>query len=345
MTSDSRPKIICRGIRVPRARAECCRSHGAGLSLVELLVALANAAFAMAGARTVCIKARDLQIALDAQARLQETARYAMAIVEADLRMAGFWGLTSTAASVTTNAALTFPSKCGGASWITSASRFVDGANNAFLPVANCAPASGGARAGSDVLIVRRASAQRLAPQQPIVSAANRDRALVVSNHAAAQIFVPQDIGNAIPAGYATSDVAGEPPHADTRLLSVNAYYVSVDSGAASGYPALRRKTLVAGPDVSDEEIVAGVEDLQVQIGVDTNDDANVDLFVNPGGVPEGTIPVCVRVWLRVRAQERDNAYRDDHAVTYGDRTVPATGDAFRRLLVTKTIQLRNAGA
>ncbi len=54
---------------------------------------------------------------------------------------------------------------------------------------------------------------------------------------------------------------------------------------------------------------------------------------------------LAVRVWLRVRAQERDNAYRDDHAVTYGDRTVPATGDAFRRLLVTKTIQLRNAGA
>jgi Tfp pilus assembly protein PilW len=321
------------------------RRNGAGLSLVELLVALAIAALAIAGACTVCVKARDLQVALDAQARLQETARYAMAIVEADLRLAGFWGLTSAPDRVTVNPALSFPAKCGGASWITNASRFVDGANNAFLPVANCTPAAGGARAGSDVLIVRRASAQRLTPQQPVVTAANRNRALIVSNHVGAQIFVPQDIGNAIPSGYATSDVAAEPPLADTRVLSVNAYYVSANSSFASGYPALRRKTLVAGPDVSDEEIVAGIEDLQVQIGVDTNEDANVDTFVNPGGVPDGAIPVCVRIWLRVRAEQRDNAYRDDRAVTYADRTAPATGDAFRRLLVTRTIQLRNAGA
>jgi type IV pilus assembly protein PilW len=310
-----------------------------------LLVALAIAAFAIAGALTACIKARDLQVTLDSQARLQETARYAMAIVEADLRMAGFWGLTSNATAVTANAALTFPAKCGGASWITNAPQFVDGANNGYLAVPNCTPTSGGARTGADVLIVRRASAQRLTPQQPIVSAGSRNRVLVVSNHAGAEIFVPQDIANAIPPGYATADVTGEPPHADTRVLSVNAYYVSANSSAANGYPALRRKTLVAGPDVSDEEIVAGIEDLQVQIGVDTDADANVDLFVNPGGVPSGAIPVCVRIWLRVRAQERDNSYRDDRSVTYADRTVAGTGDAFRRLLVTKTIQLRNGGA
>jgi type IV pilus assembly protein PilW len=321
------------------------RRPGAGLSLVELLVAIAIAALAIAGALTLCVKAHDVQVALDTQARLQETARYAMAIVEADLRMAGFWGLTSESARVTASPALSFPSKCGGAGWITSASRFVDGANNAFLPVTNCAPAAGGARAGSDVLIVRRASAQRLTPQQPVVNAANRNRALIVSNHVGARIFVPQDSGNAIPSGYATSDVAGEPPLADTRALSVNAYYVSVNSSVANGYPALRRKTLITGPDVSDEEIVAGIEDLQVQIGVDTNADTNVDTFVNPGGVPTGAIPLSVHIWLRVRAQERDNAYRDDREVTYADRTVPGTGDAFRRLLVGKTIQLRNAGA
>jgi type IV pilus assembly protein PilW len=316
-----------------------------GFSLVELLVALAIAAFAIAGALTLCSKAHDLQAALDSQARLQETARYALAIVETDLRMAGFWGLTSEPAVVTANASLGFPAKCGGATWVTSTARFIDGSNNTYLAAPNCSAVSGTAKPGADVLIVRRASGQRVIPQRPTVTAANRNRVMIVSNHARGEIFVPQDIANAIPPGYATADIAGEPPLADTRALSVTAYYVSNDSSAATGYPSLRRKTLIAGPDIGDEEVVAGVEDLQFQVGVDTNDDANVDLFVNAGAVPDGAVPLCVRLWLRVRAQERDNAYRDDRPVSYADHTSPASGDAFRRLLITKTVQLRSAAS
>lgn len=316
-----------------------------GFSLIELLVALAIAAFAIAGALTLCIKARDLQAALDSQARLQETARYALAIVEADLRMAGFWGLTSNPAVVTASASLGFPAKCGGAIWVTSTSRFIDGSNNSWLSAPNCSAASGGAKPGADVLIVRRASTQRVTPQRPTVTAANRNRVMIVTNHARGQVFVPQDFANVIPAGYATADAASEPPRADTRALSVTAYYVSANSSVATGYPALRRKTLIAGPDIGDEEVVAGVEDLQFQVGVDTNDDASVDLFVNAGAVPSGAVPLSVRLWLRVRAQERDDSYRDDRAVSYGDRTSPASGDAFRRLLITKTVWLRSAGS
>jgi type IV pilus assembly protein PilW len=316
-----------------------------GFSVIELLVALAIAAFAIAGALTLCIKAHDLQATLDSQARLQETARYALAIVEADLRMAGFWGLTSDPAVVTANASLGFPAKCGGAAWVTSTARFVDGSNNTYLAAPNCNAAAGGASPGADVLIVRRASAQRLNPQRPTVTAANRNRVMIVTNHARGEIFVPQALANAIPPGYATADVAGEPPLADTRALSVTAYYISVNSSVATGYPALRRKTLIAGPDIGDEEVVAGVEDLQFEVGVDTNDDANVDLFVNAGAVPTDAVPLCVRLWLRIRALERDNAYRDDRPVSYGDRTSPASGDAFRRLLITKTVRLRSAGS
>ena len=313
-----------------------------GFSLVELLVALVIAMLAIAGVLAACLKARDVRVTLDTNARLQETARYAMAVIEADLRMAGFWGLTNRPELITANALMSFPPRCGGLAWVTDTSRFIDGANNAYLAAPGCAAVSGPAQSGSDVLVVRRASAQRVTPQRPTVTAANRDRVMIVTNHAQGQIFVAQNIGNAIPAGYATSDVAGQPPLADTRTLLVDAYYVSANSSVATGYPALRRKTLMAGPDVGDEEIVAGVEDLQVQIGVDMDGDSSVDSFVNPGSGITG-VPVCARVWLRVRARDRDNAYRDGETVSYADRTAPATGDAYRRVLINKTIQLRNA--
>ena len=240
------------------------RSRHAGFGIVELMIALAIGTFLVAGAVSIYLKARDVRAALDTSARLQEIARYALAIIEADVRMAGFWGLTNRSEAITANAALTFPAKCGGTAWITQALRHVDGTNNTYLALPNCVAGGGGAVPGSDVLVLRRASAQRISPQRPIVDAASRDRVLVITSHTDGQIFVPADIANQIPAGYATSDIAGEPPQADTRALLVNAYYVSTGSSLSPDYPALRRKTLVAGPSISDQEVIAGVEELAV---------------------------------------------------------------------------------
>lgn len=325
----------------PADRRASVRPHGFGL--VELMVALATGAFVIGGAVAIYVKARDVLAALDATARLQETARLAMAVIEADVRMAGYWGLAGPAVSITASESLVFPGKCGGAAWLTSTPRFIDGTNNAYLAAGACAASAGGHRSGTDVLVLRRASAERITPQSATVSAPNQDRVLIVTNRSAGQIFVPQDLGNDIPAGYATQDVAGQPPRADTREFIVHAYYVSANSSVAAGYPALRRKGLTAGPDIRDEEMVAGVEDLQFQLGVDTTGDSGADLFVNPGEVPAGARPVSVRIWLRLRAQERDNAYVDDQAATYADRTVAASGDSFRRVLISQTVHLRNA--
>ena len=71
--------------------------HQAGMSLVELMVALAIGTFLLAGTISVFGKTRDLYRTNDSAARLQETARYAMSTVEADLRMANYWGLMSRA--------------------------------------------------------------------------------------------------------------------------------------------------------------------------------------------------------------------------------------------------------
>ena len=310
-----------------------------GFSLIELLVTLVIELCIVGAAITVLLKARDTYATADTLARLQENARYAMGIIEADVRMANFWGLHNQPDLIAASALSTFPVNCG-TNWATDAAKFVTGENNAYsLP---CAASGGGAQSDADVLIVRRASAQRLSPQSANVAAANRDRVLIVSNPLAGEIFVPQDIGGSIPAGYATSDPVNAPPLADTRELLVNAYYVSRNSSVATGYPALRRKRLSAGPSITDEELLPGVEDLQFELGVDTTGDAIVDVFVNPGAVPAGGTPVSVRLWLRVRAQDRDNQLSGTLAEAYADRSWPATYDGYRRLLIHKTLQLRN---
>ena len=315
------------------------RKRQDGSSLIELMVALVINLAVIGAAVTVYLKARDIYVTADTLARLQENARYAMGLIEADVRMANFWGLHNQADLIATNAASAFPANCG-TGWVTDVANFVTGENNAYS--ASCAASGGGALPNTDLLIVRRASAQRISPQSGIVAAVNRNRVLVVTNPLAGEIFVPKDIGNGIPTGYATSDPVGAPPLADTREMLVNAYYVSRNSSVASGYPALRRKRLSAGPSITDEELLPGVEDLQFQIGIDMDGDANVDKFVNPGAVPVGGAPVSVRLWLRVRAQDRDNGFMNTLAYAYADRNWPAANDGYRRSVIQKTLQLRN---
>ena len=167
---------------------------------------------------------------------------------------------------------------------------------------------------------------------------------MIESSRTAAEIF-KGDASGTIPSNYAQADVSGQPPQADTRQLIVNAYYVSQDSSVAAGYPSLRRKALIKGPAIQDEEIAPGVEDFQVQLGVDVNGDRNADVFVNPNSVPAGGTVVAARIWLRIRAQDRDVAWKDTQSYVYADRNDGAPNDQFRRIVVVKTIQIRNTRA
>ena len=126
----------------------------------------------------------------------------------------------------------------------------------------------------------------------------------------------------------------------------MNGYYVDQDSDERAGTPSLRRKQLdVAGgaPAITDLQIVPGVEDLQVELGGDFNGDQNADYFVPPNtAIPAGDQIVAVRIWLLVRAEQQETGFTDNRTYTYGSRVAIVPGDSFRRVLVSKTIALRN---
>ena len=118
-------------------------------------------------------------------------------------------------------------------------------------------------------------------------------------------------------------------------------------------WPALRAKTLteIGGePRFRDEEILPGVEDLQVQFGIaDTSAGNVVTRYVDPGDADLRLFPpLAVRIWMRIRADSTERDYRDDRTWRYADTEfVPAvTEQGFRRILVSRTVTLRNsAGA
>lgn len=320
-----------------------------GLTMVELLVALAIGSFLMIGAVQIYNQSRQAFVINESIARVQETAQFALDTMESDLRMASNWGRTSRALSIEGRSilgdrnpnGLPEPAVCGDG-WALDVALAVDGENNQYtLP---CLPQPA-AQANSDTITVRRAT---VAPV-PI----DDGRLQIQTTRIQGEIFnattPPPTFSLAI------NPITGQPA-STTHNLVVNSYYVASNSALVPGVPTLRRKRLTSiggTPTIIDEEIAPGVENIQIQLGIDVNADNTVDRYVNPGeGVYDpndavnfvpGARVITARIWLVVRGVSPENGIVDPTDYEPGDVDLGTFNDSFRRMQVSKTILLRNA--
>jgi type IV pilus assembly protein PilW len=311
-----------------------------GLTLVELLVALAIGSFLIIGAVQIYNQSRQAFVVNESIARVQETAQFAMDTIEADLRMASNWGMTSRALAVENRAVIGDPNPSGlpepvdcGAGWALDIAMALDGDNNQYsLPCA----AQPAAQNNSDFFTVRRATVDPVALEG--------GRLQVQTSRVMGALFAD----GAVPSQFSPAD-------SSTHNLIVNSYYVADDSPLIPGAPTLRRKTLTSAggaPVIVDQEIAPGVENLQIQFGVDVNEDNTVDRYVNPGdpvydptaaGYIPGARVMTARVWLVVRGLAPEVGIVDNRDYEPGDVDLGTFNDGFRRMQVSKTILLRNA--
>jgi type IV pilus assembly protein PilW len=302
-----------------------------GFTLVELLVASALGALLVAGAIGAYAHARTLYDRSERLARLHENAAYALAVLEPDIQLAGYFGFHTAAAGLQVRGAVPAAlAACG------------EGlAHNLATPLAGsdqhyglaCAAGGGGPVAGADTLTVRRASVAASAAQPGRLQ-------LFTRRLAAADQLVIGD-------GLAPAPL--QPGAAELRDLLVRSYYVArtADGAAAGALPALRVKSLsaVAGaPAFIDTEVLGGVEDLQVQFGYRTGAAVAEPVYVDAARLPAAAQIVAARIWLRLRAAEYDAGYLDSRHYVYANQRF-AAADHFQRLLVSRTFQLRNAGS
>jgi hypothetical protein len=97
------------------------------------------------------------------------------------------------------------------------------------------------------------------------------------------------------------------------------------------------------------------VEDLQVMLGVDTDAPGTeghgiVSRYVHPddpvldpsNGMASDVRIVAVRVWIRVRSEHPEPGYQDTSRYRYADTDLPPPNDGHRRLVVSRTVALRN---
>jgi type IV pilus assembly protein PilW len=332
------------------------RQHG--LTLVEMMIAMLIGLFLLIGTVTVYQQSRSGFRVSDSIARLQENTRYMLDLIEPDLRLAQFWGRSSEAGqidpaipvavvvicdTVDTSAGMLPPTTY--TAWALDIRREIwgvdetSGYGHATLGIP-CAP-QGGAQPQSDALVVRHASAQLAAPTAGVIQ--------VHTDLTRGEFFN----SGAAPGGYAAT--------AQTHNVVTNVYYVSNTSDLDPTVPSLRVKTLIAGGIHQDQELMAGVENMQVQLGVDTDNDGEVERYVDPdhdiiNPTTGGTIPdaqvIAARLWLLTRADRNEVGFTDNAQYNTPDPDVvinpcaPGGGCAypnnFRRLGVSTTVSLRN---
>ncbi len=336
-----------------------------GLSLVELLVALAIGSLLIVGAVFVYSQSRTTHTVTESVSRLQENGRFVMSVLEPDIQLAGYYGFSNSPTDIhySDGTAVTDMQQgdtavgegpavvqdCG-TNFALDLSAPVQGVEKGFGLA--CAAFGSGVPADSDTLIIRRASTT----PQPV----DARRLQIYANRLSPADQVMFSGGTA--PGPLKANLL------EVRDVVVNAYYVSNDSDQRANFPSLRRKRLgldAAGSyKTNDEEIMAGVEDLQVQFGVDMGADLDGDgkpddadnnkvadvvngqatRYVNAGddaSINFGQV-VSVRVWVRLRGEQGEVGFKNDKTYTYGSTTFTAN-DNIRRLVMSRTFFLRNS--
>lgn len=350
-----------------------------GLSLIELLVALTVGSVLIAGSVYVYSQSRKTHTTTDAIARLQENGRYVFSVIEPDLQLAGYYGFSNMptdfkyiSGGVLTDAkpatklvpaetdamGLDVADSCG-ANFTFNLMAPIQSTNGGAAVVwpLKCDALGGGYVKDTDILTARRSTLPP-SPGSNGTAVANTVQ-LLVSRLSPSNQFILAD-------GTLPSEPALKTDLVQVRDFIVRTYYISKDSTnpKADNLPALRVKSLINGPKFDDEEVMRGVEDIQFQLGLDTgsydgnatidpgldeNGDGIPDVtrgiatyYVNPDKVPAGAQIVSVRVWIVVRAEQTEQGFVDSEARSYADKVIPAHNDAYRRVLMSRTIQLRN---
>lgn len=294
-----------------------------GLTLVELMVAIAVALILLAGVIQLFVSNKKAYRIQEGASVLNENFRYAIGQLEYSIRMAGHWGGAKESAIRVRNDVAPL-NDCA----LSPAFRNISGVdqNIAFgvegfdgkaTPPIDCIPASHYLR-DTDVLLVRYASAGReclaaTRAQEATCIASNPDlseqRMLRAAASYGADVFVGKNFNGLYgPSGSSTSpDIMPADSSTDRDLVgnyrvNFEVYFVRrcntpalldnkdeerACSGGTTDVPTLSRLVL-RGNRLTLEDLVSGVEQFQVTYGVDDDSDRTPNRFLNASDVRNG---------------------------------------------------------
>jgi len=316
------------------------RYRAKGLTMVELMVASVLGLMIIG---TVIYLFFSSKVAFNENERfgaINENARYAMSILSDELRLVDFWGQTRVVdISNDPDLAAVGAADCTG-SLDVSGNGFANGYNYANPLWATTAAAAmvevciTDAKVNSDVIFIKH-----VAKTPTLLADLVANRSYLMANDTKGILFNQND------ATPPTDSVGGDVPGGTIWEYMTAAYYVRT----VAGQPALYRKRLNGNAwESPGQEVALGVERLHLEFGIDNNNDAVADFFVNSDTVTaaQWSAVVAVKIFLLVRSATEDRNYTDAKTYQLGSAAFGGVAytpnDSFYRTLFNTSITLRN---
>ena len=316
-----------------------------GISLVELLIGLVLGLFLTGGAVQTFLVTKTSYRFSDSLARVQENGRFALELISRDLRMTSFFGCSSFSAA-NINDSIIDTAGTGYDALLHSFSAPntpLDGQDNSELNASDRLILKG---AMEEAYLLNAAAASTTADFQ--INTGNgitQDDIVAVGDCESIDIFQVTNT-DADTTGTVSHATSGADPGNTTATMSkvygMDAHIAPVSvieyfiAAGANGEPSLFR-----GVYGVNEELLSGVENMQILYGEDTDGDDTPNRFVDASS---GTLDmdgvVSVRISLLLRSFE-SNVTESPQVYTFNGTTVTA-GDNRIRQVFTSTIGLRN---
>lgn len=331
--------------------------NATGISLVEMMIAMLVSMILLGGMYRVFVSSTTGYDFESEMSSLQENGRFTLDYLTRDIRMAGYRGCAGSDTDI-------FSTLNNSSDFLYNFDQAIVGFDNVSDPpptdLAAISPV-----AGTDVLVLRQQSSDdsvQITKKMPSTSAD-----LTISNTATQPIQTgdivmvtdcqASTVFQVTHANYPASGTDANMVHntgentpgnfqkdlhhtydegAEITVMVTQIYYIG--TSADTGLPGLFRRS-----GGTSDELVSGVENMQITYGVDTSDDGTIDSYVAAGGVTDWDDVLAVRIGLLVASgdeiprAEIDNVARDVNGVT-----VAAANDRRLRYVFVTTVAMRN---
>ncbi len=356
-----------------------------GFTLVEMLVALAVGVIVFAGIGQVFISTKRTSITQDESSLIQENSRYAAHLLASELRHAGYLGCgspTNLEVISTGDFADNFTLAVSGyeaAGTAPGDEYTLGGGSSSWNPVLPNELSSKGIIAGSDVIVIRRAKKAGLEffeqNENGFVITGPKEKTSKGCSETQDSYFglCPNDmaiISDCINARSFKIDTLYENGDGDLQIyhnanwggpadLDIKNHFNKKYSRLFTGYtvsffirknsnniPSLYR--LISDRSPAAEELVEGVENMQILYGIDSDGDGTVNQYLPASNALDFSQVISVRIALLLRsARSLPNRTKPETAPVMellSARITPANDTILRRVFDT-TVQLRDQGS
>lgn len=254
-----------------KTRIPTCNTQQ-GLTLIELLIAMMLGAFLLGSVIQTFLAARQSYRTQEGLSRLIENGRYALEFLSRDIRMAGFRGCNGGLSLASPNNHLASPTDFLN-DFETAIQGFEATSDSAWSPAINAAITS--PDGGHDVITIRRA--EETGHMLTVAATKSGDITLdgtsglgvndtaLIANCNNAEIFQISNISGNDISHTGTNLNNDYPQNSEVFPIHTTSYYLRTPNGAT--IPSLYRRI----DSNNAQELVEGVEDMQIYYGEDTD--------------------------------------------------------------------------